>query len=79
MIEVRGVGIVRVAPSLPAEISLLVDLVPAPEIERLPEENQTRTLLGRTFPLLKLSPFEASAAVKLMLALAGARDPEASL
>jgi hypothetical protein len=51
-----------------ANVALLVDLVPAERIERLPEP-QTETLLEITFPRLDLAPFEGSAVQKLWLAL----------
>jgi HPr kinase/phosphorylase len=72
MIEARGVGIVRLAraqlmPSAP--LALLVDLVPAGQIERLPDEAHEK-LMEIDVPLLALAPFEASAVAKLHLALA---------
>src|SRR5262245_7617681 len=36
LIEVRGIGILRVAPVDAAPLVLLVDLVPSAEVERLP-------------------------------------------
>ena len=71
MIEVRGVGILRLVRNqllARAPVALLVDLVPSDRIERLPEP-QTETLLGITVPRLDLVPFEASAVGKLYLAL----------
>jgi serine kinase of HPr protein (carbohydrate metabolism regulator) len=71
MIEVRGLGIVRLPRNQlrpRAAAALLVDLVPAERIERLPEP-QTEALLDVTLPRLDLAPFEASAVGKLWLAL----------
>lgn len=71
MIEARGVGIVRLLRNqllARAAVALLVDLVPAGRIERLPEP-QTETLLDITLPRLDLAPFEGSAVQKLWLAL----------
>jgi len=71
LMEVRGIGIVKLAPSqllASARLALLVDLVPASKIERLPEPAH-ETLEGVELPLLALSPFEASACAKLRLAL----------
>ncbi len=69
-IEVRGLGIVEV-PSVPAaEIGLAVELVPPTAIERLPEPETTWPLLGVDVPLLRVAPFEASAHLKVLLALA---------
>ncbi len=53
----------------PAALALLVDLVPAGRIERLPDPVE-ENLLGIALPVLALAPFEASAAAKLRLALA---------
>ena len=66
--EVRGIGILRVPDVAAAPLRLVVDLVPAAGVERLPEP-ATCDYLGRRFPLIRLAPFEASAAAKLRLAL----------
>jgi HPr kinase/phosphorylase len=68
--EVRGVGIVEVKSLMEAELALVVDLMPAAEIERLPEGNATARLLGLELPLVGLFPWEASAPIKLAIALA---------
>lgn len=72
LLEVRGVGIVKLRPSqlvARAPVALLVDLVPPQRIERLPEPAH-ESLLGVALPVLALAPFEASASAKLRLALA---------
>ena len=69
MIEVRGVGIVRLDPLPAARLILVVDLVAADRIERLPEP-RTETILGVAVARLDLAPFEPSAPAKLRLALA---------
>src|SRR6266446_8422012 len=43
-IEVRGVGIVEVKSLMEADLALVVDLVPALQIERLPEGDATACL-----------------------------------
>jgi HPr kinase/phosphorylase len=68
LIEVRGIGILRLDSLDEVRLALVVDLVPAGQIERLPEP-QFETILGLAIPLLALAPFEASAAAKLRLAL----------
>jgi HPr kinase/phosphorylase len=71
LIEVRGVGLVTV-PSLPsAEVKLVVDLVPAVSVERYPLELETVRLLGKHVPLRRVSAFEASAPLKLVIWLGG--------
>lgn len=72
-IEVRGVGIVEVKSLAEAHLALVVDLVPASEVERLPEGDATVRLLGVDVPLVRLSPWEASAPIKLAIALARAK------
>jgi serine kinase of HPr protein (carbohydrate metabolism regulator) len=67
LIEVRGVGILRVEPVPQATLALLVDLVPSGEIERLPE-TRCEDVLGVAVPSIALAPFEASATAKLRLA-----------
>lgn len=69
LIEVRGVGILPVPTAETAEIRLVVDLVPADAVERLPDP-QSVTLLDRPVPHLALSPFDASTPAKLRLAAA---------
>ena len=68
LIEVRGVGILRIEAVAEATLALLVDLVPSAEVDRLPEIRR-EDVLGVAAPTIALSPFEASAAAKLRLAL----------
>ena len=67
LIEVRGLGILQVAPVAMAPLILLVDLVPSAEVERLPEI-RFEEILGLSVPLMALAPFEASAAAKIRFA-----------
>jgi serine kinase of HPr protein (carbohydrate metabolism regulator) len=67
LIEVRGVGILRVDPADEAPLTLIVDLVSSAAVERLPE-SRFEAVLGLAIPLIALAPFEASAAAKLRLA-----------
>jgi serine kinase of HPr protein (carbohydrate metabolism regulator) len=69
-LEVRGVGIVDLKSLEQAELALVVDLVAASEVERLPEGDTTTRLLGVEVPLARLNPWEASAPIKLAVALA---------
>ncbi len=73
-IEVRGVGIVEVKSLAEAELKLVVDLVWPQQVERLPETDKTVPLLGLAIPLVHLRPWEASAPIKLALALARAKQ-----
>jgi HPr kinase/phosphorylase len=67
LIEVRGVGIVRVDSVDEAPLALLVDLVPSAQVERIPD-HRFEVVLGLSVPLIALAPFEVSAAAKLRLA-----------
>ena len=73
-LEVRGVGIVTVEALPKARLVLVVDLVPASQVERFPLSDPKASLLGCELPLLRLSAFDASSAIKLLLALQRARD-----
>lgn len=68
LLEVRGLGIVRMPYRKKVRVTACFDLVEATKIERLPEP-KTRTFLGISLPSLDLFPFEASAKVKLRLAV----------
>ncbi|WP_142848972.1 HPr kinase/phosphorylase [Telmatospirillum sp. J64-1] len=68
MIEVRGLGILRLEHVERAELVLAVDLKPGGEIERLPAP-QSVEWLGVDLPLVALDPFHPSAAAKLRLAM----------
>lgn len=71
LLEVRGLGIVTVPAQDEAELELLVDLIAAEDVERLPDPDCT-AILGVRVRRLALYPFEASAPLKLLLALQGA-------
>jgi serine kinase of HPr protein (carbohydrate metabolism regulator) len=67
LLEVRGIGIVRVEALAEAPLALLVDLVSPEEVERLPEP-RLEEVLGLAIPRIALTAFEASAAAKVRLA-----------
>jgi len=68
LLEVRGVGLQRFPCVDQARVALIVDLVAPAQVERLPEA-ALETLLGVRVPRLDLAPFEASAPLKVLLAL----------
>jgi len=69
-IEVRGIGIVSVAHREQARVRLIVQLVDHDDVPRLPPSPlPSETVCGIALPVLALSPFEASAHLKLRLAL----------
>jgi HPr kinase/phosphorylase len=69
LIEVRGVGILKIEALAPAPLALIVDLVAPQHVERLPEPC-SETIFGLAIPVVAIAPFEASAAAKLRFALA---------
>ena len=71
-LEVRGIGIIEVRSIDAADLALVVDLVPRTDVPRLPDPPSKCALQGITLPLLLISAFEASAPLKLLLAL---QDP----
>ena len=73
-LEVRGVAIVEVKSLVEADLALVVDLVPGREIVRLPDEDASARILGVDLPRVRLSPWEASAPIKLVIALARAKQ-----
>lgn len=68
LIEVRGIGILRLDPLMQAPLALIADLAVTEAIDRLPLP-RTERILGLDLPLIAVAPFEASAAAKLRLAL----------
>lgn len=72
LMEVRGVGVVRLCDSAPDPVPavLLVDLVhDAEAIERLPDPETEALAPGHAVRRIVLDPFEASAPAKVRLAV----------
>lgn len=68
LIEVRGLGLMSIPAAKFSLLKLVIDLVDAAEVPRLPPP-QTVTLEGVELPHIVLHPFEISAPVKVELAL----------
>lgn len=68
LLEVRGLGIVRLPAGEPAPLALVVELDPARPVERLPE-TPVCTLCGVELPLLGLAARHASAAAVVRVAV----------
>lgn len=74
LLEVRGLGLVRLPYLSGVTLELVVDLVSASQVERLPEADVLE-LLGVAVRRLALAPFEVSAGAKVRLAVgASTRD-----
>lgn len=77
LLEARGIGVVRVndaAAGPPMPLALVVDLVPSGAAadrlpDRLPDPWPMVPILGVELPLLRLKVHEASAPIRLLLAL----------
>jgi serine kinase of HPr protein (carbohydrate metabolism regulator) len=74
LMEIRGLGIMRVDAVAEARVDLVADMAEAGSIERMPEQRRCE-IEGVTLPWLALAPFEASAPAKLRFALTVALDP----
>jgi HPr kinase/phosphorylase len=68
LIEVRGIGIIRLHALTEVPLALVADLAPPAKVERLPDCH-FEDVLGLRIPLIAIAAFEASAAAKLRLAL----------
>jgi HPr kinase/phosphorylase len=69
-LEVRGVGIIELPYVARAELVLAVDLVRAQDVPRMPPEPWEQTMIaGGAVARIALEPFEASAPLKVKLAL----------
>jgi len=64
MIEVRGIGLLKVPHLDRIPLGLVVDLTSDEKVERLPEPQST-TFLGVSVPLLQLVAFQASTPTKI--------------
>lgn len=65
--EVRGLGIVEMNAVTNVPVSLIVSL--ADQIDRMPADDEHRLIAGLPVPLVALNAFEASAPIKVELAL----------
>jgi HPr kinase/phosphorylase len=75
LLEVRGVGLIKLTPSAPAPLKLGIDLVAKSDVPRMPDWD-TVDILGIAVPCLKLYAFEVSAAHKIITAIAVLKNPD---
>jgi HPr kinase/phosphorylase len=68
LMEIRGLGIVRMPFAAETDIALVVDLVARDQVERLPEAH-TEKMLGANVRLVTIDPFDGSAPLKVSIAL----------
>lgn len=70
LLEIRGLGIVRLAHRASIRVDLAVRLRPAGEIERMPCLADARhTVLGVSIPLIEIDPAAASAPARVRAAV----------
>lgn len=65
--EVRGIGLVDMPHLAGVPVALMVTV--EEEVPRMPEPGETRLVAGIALPMMAFSPFEASAPIKVELAL----------
>jgi len=68
MIEVRGLGVLRVVSAASAVLAAVVDLVPTDEVDRMPDP-ATVEIDSVPLALFRLAAFEPSASAKVRLAV----------
>jgi HPr kinase/phosphorylase len=73
-IEIRGVGICSVPHLMSAPLKIVIAL--SSDVERMPDDNRMENMLGVDVPYLTLAPFEASAPIKVEMALRRIVDVE---
>jgi serine kinase of HPr protein (carbohydrate metabolism regulator) len=66
-LEVRGVGIVEIDATSDIPVALVVELTS--DIQRLPDDDRERLILGAAIPLISVDAMAASAPSKVALAL----------
>lgn len=69
LLEIRGQGIVRVDHLPEARLTLVVRLMPAAEIERLPEPAQVNRIAGLALPEIAIDPSKVTAVARIRAVL----------
>lgn len=72
LIEVRGIGLVPMPFETDVPVALIVSI--GGDVERLPVEGRSRMIVGVDVPNIGLAPLEASAPIKVELALKSLSD-----
>ena len=71
LLEIRGQGIVTVDYVPEARLALVVTLMPAKEIERLPENTQIKWIAGVALPEIAIDSTAVTAPARIRAALTG--------
>ena len=75
LLEVRGIGLLRLPAEGSAPVALVVDLVARGDVERLPEPASVM-LCNIAVPCVRLHAFDVSAPHKIIAALAVVKQPQ---
>ena len=68
--EIRGLGIVTLPVLEEAELALIVELTQSADMPRFPDPWPMAAVLGLQAPVLRIDPWQSSAAGKVLAALA---------
>jgi serine kinase of HPr protein (carbohydrate metabolism regulator) len=71
LLEIRGQGIVAIDHVPEVRLALVVRLMPAKEIERLPESTHINRFAGVTLPEIAIDPIAITAPARIRAALTG--------
>ncbi len=69
LLEIRGQGIVKVDHLPEARLTLVVRLMPATEIERLPDNAQINRIAGVVLPEIAIDPSKVTATARIRAVL----------
>jgi len=67
-LEVNGIGVIEIVPEPEARVVVLIDLIANGKPQRLPEP-PLEMVAGVPIPVIRLKPFEASAPLKVLIAI----------
>lgn len=73
IMEVRGLGLLKMPVVSSSKVGLVIDLVERSRVPRLPEPDKIE-LCGVTLDVILLAPFDISASAKVRLAVRAARE-----
>jgi HPr kinase/phosphorylase len=75
LIEIRGLGLMRLPFAADVILRLVIDLVPQEQMQRMPEAFFAQ-ICGDAIPCFQLCPWQASAPVKIKQFLISVLDPD---
>ena len=66
LLEIRGIGVVKIKSNTRVKLSAIIDLVKVGQIERMPQEKKVN-LCGVNIPVFHLNAYEASCVAKVRI------------